>query len=46
MLGFEAWENELFDKYNGEGRMTEDEFWADEFAELAETEVFEDDDEE
>lgn len=32
----EAWENELFDRYNGEGQETEDEFWAaawDEFAE-------------
>lgn len=25
---FEAWENELFDKYNGEARETEEEFWA------------------
>lgn len=25
---FEAWENELFDKYNGEARETEDDFWA------------------
>ena len=24
----EAWENELFDRYNGEGQETEEEFWA------------------
>ena len=29
MIGFNAWENELFDKYNGEGHMTEEEYWAD-----------------
>lgn len=27
MVGFEAWENELFDRYNGEGRMTEEDFY-------------------
>ena len=25
---FEAWENELFDKYNCEAHETEEEFWA------------------
>ena len=34
MVGFEAWENELFNEYNGEGRMTEEEFWANAFDEL------------
>ena len=25
---FDAWENEQFDRYNGEANMTEEEFWA------------------
>ena len=28
MIGFEAWETELFDKYNGEDRDTEEEIQA------------------
>lgn len=28
MWQLEAWENELFDRYNGEGQETEEEFWA------------------
>lgn len=34
MVGFEAWENELFNEYNGEGRMSEEEFWANAYEEL------------
>lgn len=49
MWQLEAWENELFNQYNGEGHMTQEEFEADawdelredSFPELAETEVFE-----
>ncbi len=29
MYGLEAWENELFDRYNSEGHQTEEEIWAD-----------------
>lgn len=29
MLGFEAWETALFDKYNDEDTETDLEFWAD-----------------
>lgn len=29
MHGLEAWENELFDRYNGEGHPTEEDLWAD-----------------
>jgi len=36
MLGFEAWENELFDRYNGEGRMTEEDFWYEAYEDLRE----------
>lgn len=32
----EAYENRLFDEYNGEGRYTEEEFWADAWEELRE----------
>ena len=30
MIGFEAWENSLFDKYNGEGHSTDTQQIADE----------------
>lgn len=39
MWQLEAWQNELFDRYNGEGHMTQEEFEADAWDELAETEV-------
>lgn len=32
----EAYENELFDQYNGEGHETEEDFWADAWDELKE----------
>jgi len=41
MLGFEAWENELFDRWNGEGHQTEEEFWADAFDELKPDDTYE-----
>ena len=34
MLEFDAWEDELFDRYNGEGRMTQEEFEANEYDKL------------
>lgn len=34
MWQLEAYENGLFDEYNGEGHMTEEDFWADAFEEL------------
>lgn len=34
MVGFEAWETALFDKYNGEGSETEEEMQADLWDEL------------
>lgn len=34
MWQLEAWENELFDQYNGEGHMTQEEFEADAWDEL------------
>ena len=36
MWQLEAWENELFDRYNGEGHMTQEEFEADAWDELKE----------
>lgn len=34
MWQVEAWENELFDQYNGEGHRTQEEFEADAWDEL------------
>jgi len=34
MRQLEAWENELFDQYNGEGYMTQEEFEANTWDEL------------
>lgn len=39
MIGFDAWENQLFDEYNGEGRMTEEEFWAEAWEDLKDEEI-------
>lgn len=39
MIGFDAWENQLFDEYNGEERMTEEEFWAEAWEDLKDEEI-------
>lgn len=36
LADLEAWENALFDYYNGEGRKTQEEFEADTYDELEE----------
>ena len=36
LADLEAWENAMFDEYNGEGRMTQEEFEANAYDELEE----------